>query len=689
MTNITEGYTYDAGVYQLATTDPVAGGPSGVSNAPLINLTNRTGYLKTHMDLLESGATIPPPVAPLASPVFTGNPTAPTPALGDNDFSLATTGFVQGTVGGRLVLSVAGGINVTLTAVQAGNAILEFTGALTANISVIVPISPTRPWIAYNNTSGAYSLTVKTSAGTGVVVRQTKRSLLYVDGTNVVHADQDILPELLLVAGAGSGLDSDLLDGQHGSYYMPITSIGSYAPSLTGSGASGNWGINITGNAATAPWSGISSKPTTIAGYGISDWNSYAPSLTGTGASGTAWGIGITGNAATASAVAWSGVSSKPTTVAGYGISDIGSYAPSLTGAGASGSWGIGITGNAATASTAATCSGNSASATTASACSGNAATASAVAWTGVSSKPTTVAGYGISDWNSYSPSLTGSGASGSAWGIGITGNAATSSTSGTCSGNAATASAVAWSGVSSKPTTVAGYGISDIGSYAPSLTGAGASGSWGISVTGNAASASSVGWSGVSSKPTTVSGYGISDIGSYAPSLTGSGANGSGWAIGITGNAATATTAASCSGNSATATTAAACSGNAATASAVTWTAISGKPTTTAGFGITDGFAQGQTWQDMTYARSWNVVYQNTSGKPIMVSVTGQFIYQTWGTCVLHCGPTSSPPAVSGIIAAKGDVDQMMTLIVPNGSYYEIVNTTGSVNLLSWFELF
>lgn len=33
--------------------------------------------------------------APLASPVFTGNPTAPTPAVNDNDTSIATTEFVQ------------------------------------------------------------------------------------------------------------------------------------------------------------------------------------------------------------------------------------------------------------------------------------------------------------------------------------------------------------------------------------------------------------------------------------------------------------------------------------------------------------------------------------------------------------------------------------------------------------------
>lgn len=34
--------------------------------------------------------------APLASPVFTGNPTGPTPAVGDDDTSLATTAFVRG-----------------------------------------------------------------------------------------------------------------------------------------------------------------------------------------------------------------------------------------------------------------------------------------------------------------------------------------------------------------------------------------------------------------------------------------------------------------------------------------------------------------------------------------------------------------------------------------------------------------
>lgn len=88
---------------------------------------------------------------------------------------------------GRLSKSVAGSSDVTLTAAEAHNEILELTGALSGNINVIVP-SVADQWTVFNNTSGAFTLTVKTSAGTGVAVKQGKRTLLYGDGTNVVGA---------------------------------------------------------------------------------------------------------------------------------------------------------------------------------------------------------------------------------------------------------------------------------------------------------------------------------------------------------------------------------------------------------------------------------------------------------------------------------------------------------------------
>lgn len=190
MANQPEAVQYDSGVYQLEVVDPVDGGVGAVSNKPLLNLANRTAYLKNHVDSLESGATIPPTVAPLNSPHLTGDPWAPTPALGDNDTSIATTAFVQGTVNGVLSLSVAGNSNVSLTAIQAGNGILIFTGALTGNIAVLVP-AVSKNWVVINRTSGAYSLTVKTSSGTGIAVSQGLSQELTCDGTNVILSSND------------------------------------------------------------------------------------------------------------------------------------------------------------------------------------------------------------------------------------------------------------------------------------------------------------------------------------------------------------------------------------------------------------------------------------------------------------------------------------------------------------------
>lgn len=51
MANIVETETWDDGVYQLETTDPVQGGADGVDNAPHKNLANRTLWLKAQVAL--------------------------------------------------------------------------------------------------------------------------------------------------------------------------------------------------------------------------------------------------------------------------------------------------------------------------------------------------------------------------------------------------------------------------------------------------------------------------------------------------------------------------------------------------------------------------------------------------------------------------------------------------------------
>ena len=67
---------------------------------------------------------------------------------------------------------------------------LTITGALSVNRNVITP----NEWqgVVYNNTTNAYTVTVKTSAGTGIVVGQGKRCMLLADGTNVVRITADV-----------------------------------------------------------------------------------------------------------------------------------------------------------------------------------------------------------------------------------------------------------------------------------------------------------------------------------------------------------------------------------------------------------------------------------------------------------------------------------------------------------------
>ena len=67
MANQPEVGTYDVGVYQYETTDPVEGGLGGIANAPLLNLANRTGYLYTVTTTLTAEMATK---APITSPTF-------------------------------------------------------------------------------------------------------------------------------------------------------------------------------------------------------------------------------------------------------------------------------------------------------------------------------------------------------------------------------------------------------------------------------------------------------------------------------------------------------------------------------------------------------------------------------------------------------------------------------------------
>lgn len=101
MANLPETPQWEDGIYQIEVSDPVLGGPDGISNRQGKQLASRTLYLKQQVekggrDLANHIAAADPHTqyAPKASPTFTGTPTAPTPANSDNSKKLATTEFV-------------------------------------------------------------------------------------------------------------------------------------------------------------------------------------------------------------------------------------------------------------------------------------------------------------------------------------------------------------------------------------------------------------------------------------------------------------------------------------------------------------------------------------------------------------------------------------------------------------------
>lgn len=175
-----------------------------------------------------------------------------------------------------------------------------------------------------------------------------------------------------LIGGGGNNLYARTIGGGTPSGWARLLSSGnfnSYSPTLTGTGASGTWGINITGNAASASavaWGNVSSKPSAIMYYqGFTlDANTMESNATGFSYAVNSPHVGpIVRFSADGSYDLWL---NAPYSGSGNSLSfrtrngdaatlnpwravlhdgNYTSYSPSLTGSGASGTWGINVTG--------------------------------------------------------------------------------------------------------------------------------------------------------------------------------------------------------------------------------------------------------------------------------------------------------------------------------------------------------
>ena len=101
-------------------------------------------------------------------------------------------------------IDVAGSGNYVLSGSELNRIAYQFTGILTGNRNIIVPNTVQQYWVA-NDTTGPYTLTVKTASGTGVAIAQGSRTILYCDGTNVVAADTGGLALPIPISQGGTG----------------------------------------------------------------------------------------------------------------------------------------------------------------------------------------------------------------------------------------------------------------------------------------------------------------------------------------------------------------------------------------------------------------------------------------------------------------------------------------------------
>ena len=224
-------------------------------------------------------------------------------------------------------------------------------------------------------TAGGHAGLMTIAPWTGTTASGGDSSYQLLFSPNAQGSNSTLPPTLMIRAG---------IDTTWGAWSTMLHSanFNAWAPTLTGTGASGTWGINITGNAATASsvaWTNVSGRPTTIAGLSGSDSTAADPinrlgsgyyerdattTANGWPVDGSWWHLHATthsnlGNNYSMQLAAsffsndlrYRSTNASGTTAWSRVLLDTNytNWAPSLTGTGASGTWGINITGSAAT----------------------------------------------------------------------------------------------------------------------------------------------------------------------------------------------------------------------------------------------------------------------------------------------------------------------------------------------------
>ncbi|PRP71748.1 hypothetical protein BUE93_04905 [Chromobacterium amazonense] len=275
-------------VYQLEVTDRVKGGPGGISNRQATELAERDAYLKKQIDSVISGTL----VAKYAERLKTARTLAMT---GDGSWSVSFDGGANES--GALTLA-----NTGVTAGAYAKVTVDAKGRVTAGTGLVASDVPALDWSKI--TTGKPT----TLAGYGITDAQPLHAnLTALAGLNsyglCALTAAGTLAARTITAGAGVTIGNG--DGKAGNPSVALAdsgvSAGAYAKVTVDAKGRVTAGTGLVASDVPAlDWSKITTgKPTTLAGYGITD------AYTKTETDGK-----LTGKA------------DKATTLAGYGITD-------------------------------------------------------------------------------------------------------------------------------------------------------------------------------------------------------------------------------------------------------------------------------------------------------------------------------------------------------------------------------
>jgi len=173
----------------------------------------------------------------------------------------------------------------TLSTAEQNLIAYKFTGALTGNIAVIVPPTVQQYWVD-NSTTGAYTLTVRTSASAGYSVTQNTRAILYCTGTNVVNAATAGVSTPVSIANGGTGATT--ASGARINLGGGTTGIAVFV-STTSSSAQIAMGASPIGQALFTTPASIATFGTLVPGSGYVNGNyTNVPLINGSGTGATA-----------------------------------------------------------------------------------------------------------------------------------------------------------------------------------------------------------------------------------------------------------------------------------------------------------------------------------------------------------------------------------------------------------------